>query len=755
VSAGDIVIVSNRLPVRVVETDGAPRLEPSDGGLVSALTGIEAGRGWVGWPGAVVAPEHEEEVTRTLAADGLYPVFLDADEIDGYYDRVCNETLWPLFHYFVGRLSVSEGAWERYVAVNRRFAEATLRVAGPRTRVWVHDFHLMLVPAMLRAARPGLPIGFFLHIPFPSSEVYRMLPAREAILDGLLGADYIAFQTGDDRRHFRSACLRVLGLDSSHDSLEADNRTVGLGVQPIGIDVAGFRETAAEPETADALAELDERYAGRTLVLGVERLDYSKGIDQKLHAFERFLEHDPERAETTTMLQVVVPSRLDSEQYREQRDEIERRIAAINGQFGRPGITPIEYLHRRVSREELVALYRRADLLLITSLRDGMNLVAQEFAFCQAVAGLPRRWNGALLLSELAGAAKVLPGAILVNPWDIAGTAGRISEALQLDPAERRRRLETMSRRVEELDCVVWAEAFLARLADWNARQSRLPLPSALDDDAQLELAARIGRARRRTLLLDYDGTLRELVAHPALAAPTPEIYRLLDELASLPRTDVHLVSGRDQASMDEWFGALPVWLSAEHGFATRPPGGPWRTLPDVDLSWLPRFADHLHAVSRDVPGTFVELKSSSVVWHYREAEFEYADWRARELLVALEQLRHGVPAEIVLGNRTVEVRPVGVNKGGYVRSLFPEGLRGDHAVVAIGDDRTDRDLYAALPPGGVGIHVGRFQPPGSPAHSLRLPSPAATRRFLSAIAAEAQRPPRAARGRGLTSRRG
>ena len=260
--AADVVVVSNRLPVRVVERDGATALEHSAGGLVSALSGISPGQAWVGWPGAVVAADEQEQLARTLAADGLLPVFLDAAEIEGFYDQICNETLWPLFHYFVGRLNVSEGAWEQYVSVNRRFAAAALRACGPRTRVWVHDFQLMLVPAMLRAARPDLAVGFFLHIPFPSSEIYRMLPAREQILDGLLGADYIAFQTGDDRRHFRSSCLRILGIDSSHSSIVADDRAVGLGVQPIGIDVAGFRAAAAEPATAAALAEIEQQYEG-------------------------------------------------------------------------------------------------------------------------------------------------------------------------------------------------------------------------------------------------------------------------------------------------------------------------------------------------------------------------------------------------------------------------------------------------------------------------------------------------------------
>jgi trehalose 6-phosphate synthase/phosphatase len=735
--AGDVV-VSNRLPLRVVSDNSRTRFEPSTGGLVSALSGIEERHAWIGWPGAPIPPEREHRVVRALEKRGLHPVLLDDDEVEGFYGRICNDTLWPLFHYFVDRLRITEEAWEQYVRVNQRFADRTLDVAGPSSRVWVHDFHLMLVPAQLRAAQPDLSIGFFLHIPFPSSEVYRLLPAREAVLRGLLGADYIGFQTGDDVRHFRSSCLRVLGLDSAPDSIEIEGRRVGLGAHPIGIDTVGFQDVVDDPESAAALEELEGRFDGRTLLLGVERLDYTKGIGQKLRAFESFLMRDPERARTTTLVQVLVPSRLDSPEYQAQRDEIERLVAGINGRFGQPGITPVEYFHRSISRAELVALYRRADVMLVTSLRDGMNLVAQEFAFCQAAKGLPRRWNGTLLLSELAGAAQVLPGAMLVNPWHVGGIADRLEEAIGFDAAERRRRLETMAARVVELDCRRWASTFLARL-DARARQRRrAPVATPLSADARRRLTTRFGRARRRTLLLDYDGTLRELAVHPELAAPTPEILTLLADLAELPATEVHLVSGRDQASLQRWFGHLPVALCAEHGFVARTPGGTWRRLVDVDLTWLPRVDRALRKVAAEVPGTFVERKAFSVAWHYRQAEPEYGAWRANELLMTIEQLLAGVPAEILPGHRVVEVRARGVDKGVYVASLFPDGKERNHVVVAVGDDRTDQAMYAALPAGSVSIHVGSGRPSGPVRHQYLLTQPADARLLLAELLAEA-----------------
>jgi trehalose 6-phosphate synthase/phosphatase len=710
-SAPDLVIASNRLPVQVSVSNGTLVAEPASGGLAAALRGLEGSHAWVGWPGAVVAPGEEARVRRQLAREALHPIFLSAEEQDDFYGGICNDGIWPLFHYLPDRFRFRHAAWRRYVDVNERYADAIAELSPAGGRVWVHDFHLMLVPAALRRRRPDLAIGFFLHVPFPSSELYRLLPVREEVLRGILGADYVGFHTGDYARHFRSSCLRVLGLDSEPDEIDLDGRRVGVGVDPIGIDVGSFVETLALPETRRIHAELEERYAGQRLVLGVERLDYTKGIPQKLRAFERFLEEDPERARTTTMLQVLVPSRLDVSEYRAQRDEIELQVAHVNGRFGQPGRTPVEYLHRSIDRTELAALYRRADVMLVTPLRDGMNLVAQEFVLCQsAEPELPGRWRGALVLSELAGAAHVLPGALLVNPWNEGEVVERLAEALALDEAERRRRLGLMAGRVEQLDCRRWADAFLARLARYARHEPAVVTPAPLDAEVRARLARDAASARARTLLLDYDGTLRELATHPDLAAPTPEILGVLAELAELPDTDVHIVSGRRRDTLEAWLGDLPVYLCAEHGYLARVPGGRWRRLVDVDLTWLPRVERLLRSVASDVPGTFVERKSCSVAWHYRQAEPEYGAWRARELLLAVGQMLSGAPAEVLLGHRVIEVRARGVSKGAYVRGIFPNGKEESRFVLAAGDDRTDSDLFDALPAGSVGIHVGRIR---------------------------------------------
>jgi trehalose 6-phosphate synthase/phosphatase len=733
------VIVSNRLPVRVAVSEDGFGVEPSVGGLAAALGAVRGDAAWIGWPGTVVPEALEPAVSERLAEDNLVPVFLSADEEEDFYGRVCNETLWPLLHYFGDRLRLTPEAWQRYVHVNERFADAVLERCGPGARVWVHDFHLMLLPAMLRRRAPELSIGFFLHTPFPSSEVYRFLPTREEVLRGILGADYVSFQVGDYARHFRSSCLRVIGLDSGPDAVEVGGRRVGIGVDPIGIDTIGFRESIGDPETARFLAQLDEQYAGRKLILGVERLDYTKGIPQKLAAFERLLEQDPSRARTTTMLQVLVPSRLESPEYRQQRDEIELLIARINGRFGQPGVTPVEYLHRNLSKPGLVALYRRADVMMVTPLRDGMNLVAHEFVLCQTAPGLPGRWRGSLLLSEFAGSAQVLPGALLVNPWNVDGVVERLGTALELDAPERRRRLETMGRRVEALDCRKWADAFLTKLGRFSLRERKHAPPPDVDGEVKTHLLRRFVRAKSRTILLDYDGTLRELEPHPDLALPTREIRSLLRELAALPATEVHIVSGRRRRNLEQWLGQLPVHLCAEHGYLARPPGGEWRTLVELDLAWMRPIERLLRKVAADVPGAHVERKACSIAWHYREAEPEYGSWRAHELLNDLGQHLAGAPAEILQGQRVVEVRARGVDKGVYVRSVFPDGRAPGSFVMGLGDDRTDHDLLDALPKGSIAGHVGGLLPSsrsGGSREHVHVVGPGEVRALLRELAA-------------------
>ncbi len=727
------VIVSNRLPTSLEARNSGWISRPSSGGLASALSGITQGDDviWVGWPGCAVPCDQQPEVIQELAERNLHPVFLRQEQEAHYYHGISNHVVWPLFHYFTDKIDFSEESWSHFVEVNRQFAEQICAVSAEDAQVWVHDFHLMLVPQMLRAMRPDLQIGFFLHIPFPSSEIYRLLPAREECIRGILGADYIGFHTDDYARHFRSSCLRILGVDSTHDTILHEGRKVGLGVNPIGIDVDGFDTSLSTPATRTQYQDLERRYGDRKLILGVERLDYTKGIRLKLRAFERYLERHPDQADKVALLQVLVPSRLDHPEYRELKRDIEEHVGRINGRFGGPGFTPVEYIHRGIEPEQLAALYRYADACLVTPIRDGMNLVAQEFVLCQGeILEDDKAYKGMLILSEFAGAAKYLPRSLLINPWDTEQTMRAIETALAMPAAQKEERLAPMVSRVRTMDCRNWATEFLTRLTDASHRRRSESKTEVLNGDCQTQVQQRCADAEQRVIFLDYDGTLRELFRTPEEAAPTQEILDLLEDLAELPGTEIHLVSGRKRSNLEEWFGHLPIHLSAEHGFCHRKPQGQWIEATKVDMRWIPVVSKILEQVTEEVAGTYIERKPCGLAWHYRMADSDYGVWRARELHSVLEQDLAHLPVDILHGNRVIEIHAAGIDKGVYVERIL-EGYDSEAFILCMGDDRTDLDMYRVLPANAVSVHIGdnientRFS----------LPSPQRVREFLRELA--------------------
>lgn len=705
-ASSDIFVVSNRLPVRLVRAEGGYDAVRSAGGLATALRTVRGVRRWIGWPGAPVETRHRAAVTARLEQLGLGPVFLSVEEERHHYSHMCNGVLWPLLHYYPGRIEFEPKAWPTYRAINERFAAAVAAQASQGAVVWVHDFHLFLVPQLLRALRPDLSIGFFLHVPFPSQELWRILPQREELLLGLLGADYLGFHTADYLRHFRNACLRVLGLDAPPDAVIAGGNRTALGVDPLGPDVQSFAQLLDGDEVAAHLDRCQRQWGDRRLVLGVERLDYSKGILHKLQAFAELLEHEPERAADTVMLQVLVPSREENESYKSLLHQIQREVGRINGRFGSPGRMPLEFLHRSVEPAELAALYRHASVGLVTPVRDGMNLVAHEFVYCQ---GHPRpagsQHRGTLVLSEFAGAALSLTRAVQVNPWDITGLARAIGQALRLPPEDRSERIAELYDRTVELDSARWADRFLGRLATAAAYNRRhRPAPMAVAE--RRSLVRRWREAPGRRLFLDYDGTLREIAQRPEQAAPSPSLRALLQRLAMRPGTAVHLVSGRRFQTLDTWFGSLPLHLCAEHGLLHRPLGGRWQRIGAPDLGWMPRVQALLQELCDQVPGSFVENKTCSVAWHYRLADPGYGSWRARELKSQLDEMLANAAAETLSGHAVLEVRAKGIDKGSYVRARMQDLVPGEF-VFAAGDDRTDLDMYRALPDDAFRVHVG------------------------------------------------
>ena len=719
-----LLIVSNRLPVTVrVAEGGAVSVEPSTGGLATGMKGPHERLGglWIGWPGDLegLPMEARQEVDRQLAEQRLAGVPLSPDEIARYYEGYSNSILWPLFHYSVARLPSEVSGFDAYEQVNARFADAVAARWQPGDLVWIHDYQLMLVPAMLRERVPDARIGFFLHIPFPSSEIFRLLPQRERLLEGLLGADLLGFHTATFLRHFASAALRLVGATTEVDRLRWDGREVRMGVFPMGIDAAHFSALASSPEVEELVAS--HRREGHQLLLGIDRLDYTKGIQRRLLAFEALLRTHPELQGKVRLVQVAVPSRENVEAYRDLREEVDALVGRIHGEFATPNWAPIHYLYRGISQAEIVALYRAADAVLVTPLRDGMNLVAKEFVAARCDG------DGVLVLSEFAGAAAEMTEALLVNPYDVKRTAEVFYQALTLPEEERRTRLALLRERVMTRDVHAWAKDFVARLEQLPATR---PPPALSPPGVLREAVARAKGAERLALLLDYDGTLVPFAATPELAAPDAALLGLLRRLAARRGTEVHLVSGRKRETMERWFGSLPVGLFAEHGFWGRLPGGGWTAATAAPApTWREPVLAILREFSDRTPGTLIEQKTAGFAWHYRAADPEYGAAQAKELTLHLRSLIGDLPLEILPGDMVLEVRPRGVNKGLAVAEVRARAAT-DTLLLAMGDDRTDEDLFAALPADAIAIHIG----PAASRAALRVADVRAARALLGEL---------------------
>jgi trehalose 6-phosphate synthase/phosphatase len=660
---------------------------------------------------------------------GYVPVELPADVARKFYEGYANQTLWPLFHSFPTRFEYDPEGWAAYVAANRRFRDAVLDQLEPGDTVWVHDYHLMLLPRMLREVTPDARIGFFLHIPFPPSELLRILPRRDEVLRGLLGADLVAFQTHVDMQHFRSSVLRLMGLPSTMEGIVAHGYAARFDALPISIapeEFAGLVES--DPEVRATLAELRQRFAERRIVLAVDRLDYTKGIPQRLRAFRRLLARAPHLRGRVVLVQVAVPSREKIPEYGRLRQEVSELVGDVNGEFGTPTWTPVVYIRRGVSRAELVALYAAADVGWVTPLRDGMNLVAKEYVACHK--GGP----GALVLSEFAGAASELGEAFLVNPYDEERTAATLERVLEMPADERRERMAHLFRRVERNDVYAWAHRFLDRLdAAVASRPPHVEGPRALPEE---EARAAFAAAGRRLVLLDYDGTLVPFAGRPQEAIPPAHVGQLLGRLVRLPNTTVAVVSGRSRHDLEGWFGRVDgLSLVAEHGALIRSPAErEWalvRTGPPA--RWKEGVRPVLeHALDR-TPGSLIEEKEFALVWHHRLADPEFGDWLANELVSTLEKMLAGTELQAMRGQKTVEVRLAWAQKGAAVDRLEAACPPFDFRL-AIGDDRTDEDLFARLPDDWT-VRVGG----GPSAARYSLASPADVVAFLDRLAATPQ----------------
>jgi trehalose 6-phosphate synthase/phosphatase len=726
-----VVLVSNRLPFTVSFQEGLPQFKPSAGGLTTGLwsyldhKALDGTGGpdylWMGWPGASVPPEHEAAV-RTYARQQFKscPVYLPEESMDRFYLGFCNQTLWPLFHYFPMLTHYDEDNWQTYRHVNRVFGEAVINALRPDDVLWIHDYHLMLLPKLVRETFPEMPIGFFLHIPFPSWEIFRMLPRlwREEILDGLLGSSLIGFHTHDFVRDFLTSVLRTSGYEHQLGSLTLRDRVVEVDTFPMGVEFDRFAQAAASKETELRVEELRQKCVGQKVIFSVDRLDYTKGLINRLRGYETFLKNNPQWHGKVVFIISVAPSRIGVDSYQAMKLELEQTVGRIVGDFGNVHWTPLVYQFRHLTFEEIVPLYRLCDVALITPLRDGMNLVAKEF-----IASRPDQ-TGVLILSEMAGAAKEMGEALIINPFHLEDFARSLAQALTMPVEEQIRRNQLLQERLRRYNVVRWADDFMQAL--WStqkteaARQARL-----LTGKASSSMIQQYRAATRRALLLDYDGTLVPFSPEPKLARPDAELVELLTALGADPANQVTIISGRPRRTLEEWVGRLPVSLIAEHGVWLRNQGEDWRMLKTLTSDWKERVRPILLLYVDRLPGALLEEKEFSLAWHFRRADPEQASLRAKELLDDLAGYTRNIDVQVFEGNKVIEIRNSGVNKGTagleWLKQHSPDFILG------IGDDWTDEDMFRALPPTAFSVRVGL----AATAARYYLSGPATVRKLL------------------------
>ena len=714
-----IINVSNRLPITISET-----IKQSAGGLATAMESLSGSMDlkWVGWAGGNIEdPKKQKALAEEIRQRFNYlPIFLDRQDAADYYDGYSNSSLWPLFHYMTTYGRHDQRWFDAYQRVNRIFADKVMAVASPGDLVWVHDYHLMLLPAMIKERAPDVKVGFFFHTPFPSSEIYRCLPHREALLWGLIGADLIGFQTFGYLRHFRSTVLRLLGLESDMSALIHDQRMTSLGVYPIGINANKFKNELLSDAYIKHLIDYGQAHHNKKIVLSVERLDYTKGIPRRLDAIEQFLSQR-EGTDDVVFIFISVPSREDVDAYKTLIDEVQGQVSQINGQYSTIQNVPLHFINQSVDFSQLCALYSLADVCMVTPLIDGMNLVAKEYIACQ------REKSGVLILSEFAGAAQELPNSLIVNPYNREQMVESLHKALAMAQEERNERMALMKERVMTYDAVQWANTFLADLEG----QTSVSIGAGKTRMISTEDVRHFCEGTKLGLFLDYDGTLAELRKKPSEAYPRQEILDLFALLTDTPNLEVCIISGRKRKDVAEWFGDQNFYLVAEHGFFYKIPGETeWRAFDEkADLSWMDRIIEVFQHYSGMTPGSFVEVKTSSVVWHYRESDPEFGSWKAHQLVAELHDMLSNLPVEIHHGKKIVEVCSIQINKGMVMEYLLSE-QEFDKALCA-GDDETDESMFRSQMPNLISVKVGE----GATSAQYRCPGPKAFRKFLADLA--------------------
>jgi trehalose 6-phosphate synthase/phosphatase len=706
------IILSNRLPLQISVENGKLEITPSVGGLATGLKSYhkDGNSIWIGWIGLTEEeiPENlKEQVIKKAREEACIAVNLTADEIEGFYYGFSNRGIWPLFHYFMEFTEWDSKHWETYQKVNRKYAQAIIEQYQEGDLIWVHDYQLLLVPNMIRELQPNATIGFFNHIPFPSYEVFRTMPWREEILKGMLGADLIGFHTYDYERHFLSSVRRISRLQVEFNEISLPERVVKVDSFPMGIDYEKFEKAALKnsvlksekkSELQQKLDQHQESTPGAKLILSIDRLDYTKGIASRIRAFEYFLEKYPQYIEKVRLFMLAVPSRSGVPQYQLLKKEIDELVGRINGKFASVNWTPIWYFYRSMPFENLIDLYTSCDIAFITPIRDGMNLVAKEF-----IASRTDK-SGVLILSEMAGAAQEMSEALLINPNNYNQIADAIHQAIEMPLEDQKKRVTILQKRLKRYNVEKWANDFMNALE--KTKDSRTIFQAKLiSEKIQQEIIEKFKRAENRILFLDYDGTLVNFTNNPEHAFPDESLKTLIQGLTELKNTKVVLISGRDKNSLGKWWLKIPVVLIAEHGVWIRKVEKDWVLSENILNNWMESVRPVIETFVDRTPGTFLEEKNYSLAWHYRNSDPELGEIRANELSNVLKGLISNHGLNVLEGNKVLEIKSSGVNKGKAANKLL---LKKEYDFIfAIGDDWTDEYLFKELPETAVTVKVG------------------------------------------------
>ncbi|HKI89674.1 MAG TPA: bifunctional alpha,alpha-trehalose-phosphate synthase (UDP-forming)/trehalose-phosphatase [Draconibacterium sp.] len=706
------LIISNRLPVQISILDEKVDVTPSVGGLATGMMSVSKSFNsiWIGWSGVdreTLSIDQTEQVNKALKKEECVDVNLTEEEVELYYEGFSNKTIWPLFHYFNQFVEYEEELWQAYKTVNQKFADVIAKNMEDVDKIWIHDYHLLLLPQMIKERFPKVTIGFFLHIPFPSYELFRILPWRTEIIKGMLGADLLGFHTFDYERHFMSSVRRLLGYDININEISLPTRIVKVDNFPMGIDYKKFHNAAVDSQKRSVRDKSEVRkeleryyllYPETKFILSIDRLDYSKGLINRLEAFEYFLQEYPEYRSKVTLVLLAVPSRVGVDQYQQMKSEVDEIVGRINGEYSSINRNPIWYFYRSLPFENLVDLYNYCEIALITPIRDGMNLVAKEFMACKTDG------RGVLILSEMAGASKEMSEALIINPNDKAQIAAAIKIALEMPLEEQMERNSILQKRLERYDVEKWANDFLNSLENVRQSEERY-LVKRLTSSSKNRIVKEVCASDNRIFFLDYDGTLTGFRNNPQHAVPDEELFSILDNLAADSKNRVVLISGRDKETFERWFGKKPYTLIVEHGVWIRNPKDDWQMIEPLDASWKESIRSALEFYVDRTPGSFIEEKNYSLVWHYRKTDPELGMNRAIELKDEMNSLVANLNLEILEGNKVIEIKNHGINKGRAAQMVLHNAPA--DKIVAVGDDWTDEFLFSEIPNEAITIKVG------------------------------------------------